>query len=210
MAFKTSELYSNEQVVLDLHPHPIILFKSTLLLVVSVVFGLWVLFIWRPEGSAARVLKILVAVLIVVSLVYFIVQWVNLVTKRFIVTTDRCIFRQGVFAKSGIEIPLDRINTVFFHQTILERMTGCGSLALESAGERGTETIEHVRNPVGVQHKIYEQVEENENRKFDRIGRNSGGSVSVADEIAKLAALLEQGHISRMEFEAQKAALLNR
>lgn len=213
MAFKSSELHDTEQLVLDLHPHPITLFRSVVALTVSIIFGLWVSLWWRPEGTTWAVFRVIIAAAVIGALIYFIVQWVNLITQHFVITTDRCIFRQGVFAKSGVEIPLERINTIFFRQTVLERMVGCGSLALESAGERGTETIEHVRNPVKVQHVIYKQIEDNENRKFDRIGVNNPGlgasaPSSTADEIAKLASLLEQGHLSQEEFEAQKAALL--
>lgn len=212
VAFKTSELHSSEQIVLDMHPHPIVLFKSVLALVVSVLFGLWVVFWWQPEGNAWAVFKVVVAVLIVGALIYFLVEWVNFMSEQFVVTTDRCIFRQGILKRSGVEIPLERINTVFFEQNVLERMVGCGSLALESAGERGTEKFSHVRNPVKVQNAIYQQIEENENRKFDRISANAAAAVtstaSTADEIAKLASLLEQGHITQAEFDTQKATLL--
>lgn len=212
MAFKSSELYSTEQVVLDLHPHPITMLGSILSLIASVAFGLWVSLWWQPHGRTWAVFKVIIAAVVIAALIYFIVQWINLITQQFVVTTDRCIVRRGIFKRSGTEIPLERINTIFFEQTMLERLVSCGSLALESAGERGTETIEHVRNPVRVQHCIYEQIEQNENRKFDRIGRGAAPSAtpSTADEIAKLANLLEQGHISQEEFEAQKAALLRR
>jgi hypothetical protein len=50
-------------------------------------------------------------------------------------------------------------------------------------------------------------MEDNENRKFDRV-RAPAATASVADELAKLAALHEQGHLSDAEFAAQKAKLL--
>lgn len=158
MTLKESELQSGERIVLDLHPHAIVLTKSIVALVLSIAAGLVVRFVWNSEGAAYRIVSWMVIAAIVVSLVYFFAQWVSMMTTQFVVTTDRCVFRDGIFAKSGIEIPLSRINTVFFHQTILERLVGCGRVSLESAGEKGTATFEHVRNPVRVQHTIYEQI----------------------------------------------------
>lgn len=158
MTLKASELHSGERIVLDLHPHAIVLAKSIVSLVVSIVAGLIVLFVWDSDGNLNRIVSWIVIAAIVISLLYFLAQWVSMMTTQFVVTTDRCVFRDGIFAKSGVEIPLSRINTVFFHQTILERLVGCGRVSLESAGEKGTATFEHVRNPVRVQHTIYEQI----------------------------------------------------
>jgi hypothetical protein len=58
-----------------------------------------------------------------------------------------------------------------------------------------------------VQQVLYQEMEDNENRKFDRV-RAPAQQVSVADEIAKLAQLHDQGHLSDAEFAAQKARLL--
>jgi hypothetical protein len=79
---------------------------------------------------------------------------------------------------------------------------------IESAGEMGRQTFRDVKNPIMVQNILYQEMEDNENRKFDRI-RSAGGGSSTADEIAKLAALRDQGHLTDAEFEAQKASLLN-
>jgi hypothetical protein len=43
-----------------------------------------------------------------------------------------------------------------------------------------------------------------------RSGPTSAGPSSVADELAKLAGLVEQGLLSRQEFDVQKARLLGR
>src|SRR5690606_41281848 len=75
------------------------------------------------------------------------------------------------------------------------------------AGEHGLQTFENVRNPIRVQQALYQEMEDNENRKFDR----ARGPVqsSVADELEKLAALRDRGALSEAEFEAQKARLLS-
>jgi uncharacterized membrane protein YdbT with pleckstrin-like domain len=206
VAFDSSNLHRDEQVVLDLHPHWIMLAKGVVILVVTIALGIWV-YTWNLDGATKNVVNGAVALAIIASLLYMLQRWIAWVSTNFVVTTDRCIYREGIVSKRGVEIPLERINTVFFNQSVVDRVIGAGTLTIESAGENGVQTFEDVRDPIGVQQVLYQQMEDNENRKFDRV-RAPAQQVSVADELAKLAALHEQGHLSAEEFEAQKARLL--
>jgi uncharacterized membrane protein YdbT with pleckstrin-like domain len=207
VGFSEDNLHRDEQIVLDLHPHWIMLAKGVILLVAAIVIGI-VLLTWNPSSqSLENVVNALAAILVIVALLYFLQRWIAWISTNFVVTTDRCIYREGIISKRGIEIPLERINTVFFNQGIIDRMVKAGTLTIESAGEHGVQTFEDVRNPIQVQQELYQQMEDNENRKFDRV-RAPATQVSVADEIAKLATLLSQGHITQAEFDAHKAALL--
>ena len=55
----------------------------------------------------------------------------------YTVTNRRLITRTGEFNKRGHDIPLSRINDVGFDHGLIDRMFGCGTLVIESAGERG-------------------------------------------------------------------------
>jgi uncharacterized membrane protein YdbT with pleckstrin-like domain len=130
-----------------------------------------------------------------------------------VVTTDRLIYRHGVLSKHGIEIPLERVNTVFFHQGIFERMLGSGDLVIESASETGQQHFTDVRKPSAVQNEIYRQMEANENRKFDRAGSSlaaNAGQGSIPAQIRELEALRRDGVLSDEEFHQAKQELLDR
>jgi uncharacterized membrane protein YdbT with pleckstrin-like domain len=204
--FDESNLHRNEQIVLDLHPHWIMLAKGVVILVITIVIGIWVL-TWDLDGTLEQVVKAAAGLAIIASLLYMLQRWIAWISTNFVVTTDRCIYREGIISKRGVEIPLERINTVFFNQSVVDRMIGAGTLTIESAGENGVQTFEDVRDPIGVQQVLYQEMEDNENRKFDRV-RAPASQLSVADELAKLAALHEQGHLSDAEFASQKAKLL--
>ena len=45
---------------------------------------------------------------------WLVSRYLAWITTNFVVTTDRLIYRSGVISKRGIEIPLERVNTVFF------------------------------------------------------------------------------------------------
>lgn len=206
MPYPRKLLNEGEEIVLDLRPHWIALTYPTL----GVVFGLVLSGLALATGNSA--FEVVALVVLLVALVYFGSHLLGWSRTMFVVTTDRIISRRGVLTKSGIEIPLERVNTVFFNQRLVERLVGAGDLALESASERGTQTFNNVRKPDLVQREIYVQMEANENRKFDRAGaanRNAAGAgLSTAEQVEKLHELLSKGAITPAQFEAEKARLL--
>ncbi len=208
MGISESHLHRDESIVLDLHPHWVMMAKAVVALVAATALGIFLWVRLDGDGTWETVVAWIGILLIVASLLWFAQRWLTWYSTNFVVTTDRCIYRSGVISKKGIEIPLERINTVFFEQGLMDRLVRAGTLVIESAGEQGRQTFSDVKNPINVQKVLYQEMEDNENRKFDRI-RAPGPGVSTADEIAKLAALRDQGTLSEAEFEAQKARLLN-
>lgn len=208
MPFSRKLLNDDEDIALDLHPHWEFFLKPAAALLGAVVVGLWVAFGWDDAPGA---IEAVVGVLVLLALGWFAITYARWATTHFVVTTDRLIYRHGVLAKHGIEIPLERVNTVFFSQSILERMVGSGDLVIESAGEMGRQSFSNVRKPSAVQNEIYRQMEQNENRKFDRIGARPGEAVvGVPEQIQQLDALRQQGVLTEAEFQAKKAELLRR
>lgn len=206
MPFSRKLLNDGEEIVLDLHPHWWFFAKPAASLVASLALGIWAMG-WDGLGPV----KAGVAVLILGVLGWFGLFYARWATTHFVITTDRLIYRHGVLAKKGIEIPLERVNTVFFSQSIFERIVGSGDLVIESAGERGQEAFSNVRKPSSVQNEIYTQMEANENRKFDRVGANlHGAGDSIPAQIAALDDLRARGVLTEAEFQAKKAELLRR
>lgn len=217
VAFPRNLLNVNEELVLDLRPHWYFLTTAVVALVVAIVFAI-VVVAAGPGGTFGDILKVLAALAVLVALGYF--GWTYLVwtTTMFVLTSDRILSRRGVLSKQGVEMPLERINTVFFRQSLFERMLGSGDLAIESAGERGTERFSNIRKPSIVQKEVYVQMEENENRKFDRMNVRRDQAVdptvaqagSIPEQIEKLAELHQRGVLSDAEYQTKKAELLGR
>jgi uncharacterized membrane protein YdbT with pleckstrin-like domain len=208
--FSRKLLNEGEDIVLDLHPHWEYFIKSGAAFVAALALGLFVAF---GMDDPPAVLEVVAAVLVLLSLGWVAVTYAKWVTINFVITTDRLIYRHGVLSKHGIEIPLERVNTVFFSQTILERILRSGDLVIESAGEMGRQSFSNVRRPSAVQNEIYKQMEANENRKFDRLG--AGGAArpsgdSIPDQIAQLDQLRQSGALTQAEFDAKKQQLLDK
>ena len=164
--FSRKLLNDDEDIALDLHPHWVFFLKPGAALVAAVALGILLLRVGLDGRSRLASLGCWCSL----ALAWFGFTYARWATTNFVVTTDRLIYRHGVLSKHGIEIPLDRVNTVFFSQSIVERMLGSGDLVIESAGELGRQDFSNVRKPSAVQNEIYRQMESNENRKFDRIG----------------------------------------
>lgn len=219
MAFPTKLLNQGEEVVLDLRPHWWFMAKPTAALVGATALGV-VLAAGGIDGTLGDILNVAAILLIVGCLVWFGARYSKWVTTNFVVTTDRLIYRVGVVSKQGIEIPLERVNTVFFNQTIFERLIGAGDLAIESGGETGKQSFSDIRKPSLVQNEIYRQMEANNARMYaGRHGSDASASTpadtaaspaSIPDQIERLDELRRRGVLTETEFAEKKAELLKR
>ena len=202
VAFPRRLLNDGEQVVCDLLPHWSTLAKPVGAVVVVLAATIAGALVNHWLGLA------LAAVLLVV------VAWaaMRVVRRRctnFVVTTDRLIYRSGVVAKHGKEIPLERVNDIAFHQTVFERLIGTGDLSIESAGAQSRETFGDIPHPAAVQNEIYRQMEACAARHAAGPGTASA-PLSVTDQLERLDDLRQRGIITRAEFEAKKQQLLDR
>jgi uncharacterized membrane protein YdbT with pleckstrin-like domain len=205
MAFPRRLLLEGEELIFDLRPHWIALVGP--IATVVVVLVAWIVAFPRlPEGSAHDVLfwALIVGGLLVIVW-YPVREAIRWATSHFVVTSDRVIHRQGLVAKSSMEVPLEKINDVRFHQGVFERMIGAGDLIIESAGEAGRQVFSEIRHPEQVQKTIYEQGEKNQTRLQRPV---VPGAPSTTTELQRLADLRERGVLTEEEFQAQKKKIL--
>jgi uncharacterized membrane protein YdbT with pleckstrin-like domain len=100
--------------------------------------------------------------------------WLRWRTTHYVFTNERVIMRSGVFSRAGRDIPLGRINDVSFSHGIIERMLGCGTLTIESAGERGQVVLTDIPRVEKIQSELYELVEDDRSKHtFDDDDRDA-------------------------------------
>src|SRR5674536_110971 len=87
------------------------------------------------------------------------------VYKRQVITTSRVVIRTGILARRGRDIPLSRVNDVTFSSTVFERLLHCGTLVVESAGERGQVTLTDIPQVEEVQRELYRLLEADDARR---------------------------------------------
>jgi uncharacterized membrane protein YdbT with pleckstrin-like domain len=230
MAYPTKLLNRNEEIALDLRPHWWY-FGRQILTGIPLFIVLVLILAWSADGFVKDAANWIVVGLVVAWAVWLAIKYMAWARTYFVVTNQRVIYRTGVVARHGVEIPLDRINNINFRQRIIERMIGAGNLDIESAGDQGSSTFDFVRHPDGVQQEIYKQMEGREHHSAglgaDAVGEAVAKAVAaqapaaapaaatpdpaaVPEQIEQLARLRDAGHITPEEFEAKKAELLGR
>lgn len=202
MPYPKKLLNEYETVAVDLHPHWWFFAEPAAALIGSIVLGIVAKLVL--DGDAEKWVVWLAIALIVVCAIWLVLRYLKWATTNFVITSDRVIFRSGVLAKSGIEIPLERVNNVSFHQSIFERILNAGDLLIESGSEFGQQRFTDVRHPEQVKNLIHVQMDANERRNLPSAAATS----DVAGQLEKLEGLLSRGTISRDEFEAEKRKLL--
>ncbi|HEX5496455.1 MAG TPA: PH domain-containing protein [Mycobacteriales bacterium] len=165
MAYPDQLLAEDERVVKHLHPHWATLVAPVVIFVVIVGVASYLAAI-MPPGSAQRPLRLAIAGLAVVVVLWLVaVPVLAWRTTHYVITTHRVLIRTGILNHTGRDIPLGRINDVAFEQTLWERMIGAGSLTVESAGERGQETLYNIPHSDRIQQLLNRLIEEDQDRR---------------------------------------------
>lgn len=208
MSYPERLLTDDEQIISEFRPHWRLLVIPLLWLLAGIV----VIVVELSVFDLDAVVDLVVAALVVVA-------WVPLVFRPlvkwywtiYVLTTERLITRSGVIARSGIEIPLESINNVLFHQNVLERVLRSGDLLIESAGESGQSQFNDVPHPDEFQSLLY-KVREQRSRALSHEERGSAAVAAPSDPTARLerlARLHNEGVLTDVEFEEKKRRILD-
>jgi uncharacterized membrane protein YdbT with pleckstrin-like domain len=203
MAFPSRLLNDNETVSVDLHPHWWFLAAPAIAIVVAIAGGVVTLVATEVDSTWRSVAGWATIVAIVASAVWLLSRYGRWLTTHFVITNRRVIFRTGLLTKRGIEIPIDRVNTVYFHQSVWGRLVGVGDLLIESGGETGQQRFTDIRQPDRIQRVLHAEMEARERRV-----RGGDGVADVADQLERLESMLLRGTLTSDEFERQKRRLL--
>ena len=206
MPYPSRLLNDYETVAVDLHPHWWYFARPVAALIGSMLLGVLAKIYADDAGTLRVAVVYFVIALIVASMAWVVVRYLKWTTTSFVITSDRLVFRTGVVSKMGVEIPLERINTIHFSQKVFERLTGSGDLIIESGGEDGQQRFTDIRRPDQMQKAIHAQKEAHNRRRF-AVSNGDVGSINVAGQLEKLEGMLKRGTLTAEEFQWQKDKL---
>ena len=176
--------------------------------------------LWQIESDWASTaiawIALIAFVVWVADTIYEFVQWR---TTRFAVTDQRVAYQSGVIRRSGVSIPLNRINNVNFDQSMVARMLNNGVVTIESAGETGDSVFENIPDPEKVRTVIFAQMEADEQADSHRdaaairealLGQALAAPTgpTVQSRLAELESLHQRGLVSEEEFEVKRKQIL--
>jgi uncharacterized membrane protein YdbT with pleckstrin-like domain len=173
MGFPESILTEDERVVAHLHPHWKALIRPILVLGTSIA-AVVVAAVVLPAGWSTVVLYAVAAVALIAVVTLAGWPWLVWRTTHYVLTDERVILRTGVISRTGRDIPLGRVNDVSFSHGVIDRMLRCGTLTIESAGERGQVVLADIPHVEKIQSVLYELVEADRARHtFDDSDRDA-------------------------------------
>jgi uncharacterized membrane protein YdbT with pleckstrin-like domain len=140
VGYPDNVLAKDEHVVLHSHPHWKRLVGPVLVLIIATgVATFLTAVVAQRTGWNQNARMIVDGVIWAIWLV--LLCWLTLTpllswrTTHFVITDRRVMFRHGLLTRSGIDIPLARINSVEFRHGLTDRMVGTGTLIIESASQ---------------------------------------------------------------------------
>lgn len=134
MRYPENALAVGEQVVLHHHPHWKRLIRPAAVFVTATglaAFGSGYLSSTHSDQLAKNVVYG-----VIWGIWLLVVGWLTLwpfaawLTTHFVVTTRRVMYRHGVLTRTGLDIPLVRINSVEYRDRIIDRIFRCGTLII--------------------------------------------------------------------------------
>jgi uncharacterized membrane protein YdbT with pleckstrin-like domain len=203
MPFSPRHLNDDETLVLDLHPHWWFFGPESISLLTSMFVTVYVRS--KVSGWLETAVTYVGLAAIIVSVSWLCVALIKWRTTYFVVTSHRLIYRQGVVARNGVEIPLERVNNVNFAQTIFERLLQVGDLLVESGGQEGQQVFSDIARPEEVQNIIHSTIQREKHQRVDGAPSLAG----IAHELERLEGLRDRGVLTDEEFEEQKRRLID-
>jgi uncharacterized membrane protein YdbT with pleckstrin-like domain len=202
MVYPRRLLNDHETVTVELHPHWWFLVLPVVAVVASIGAAVATMVGTDVDTTGRTIAGWASLVALGVSAIWLVIRYSRWLTTHFVITNRRIIFRTGLVTKRGIEIPVDRVNTVHFSQGVFERIVGAGDLLVESGGESGQQRFTDIRQPDRIQRVIHAQMDASHLRPGDR------AAVDVADQLERLESMLLRGTLTPEEFDRQKQRLL--
>ncbi|MCV2396107.1 PH domain-containing protein [Actinotalea sp. M2MS4P-6] len=133
---KESMLARGEKVIFTAHSHWKGLVGPGLVLLLAVAAVLYGLLVLIPDPDSQAVLRWgLVGIAAVLTVWFGLWPFLGWFASTDTLTTRRLISRRGVLSREGREIPVERVQSVSYRRNLLDRMLGCGTLVVQTAGE---------------------------------------------------------------------------
>ncbi|HWN93789.1 MAG TPA: PH domain-containing protein [Methylomirabilota bacterium] len=130
--------------------------------------------IWSGSSSQVRNLHIyLLCALfcwLIVPIIYAIVKWIQLRSRRYEITTQRVRIQQGVFSKRTDELELYRVKDSTVFEPFWQRLFGLGNIVITTNDETTPSvTLEALPDARETREKLRTAIEECRDRKRVRI-----------------------------------------
>ncbi len=150
-------LDDDEELLIDVHPHWLLLFVPTLATAAAAAL---VLFLVARFPHAPDPVGWFLALLVLIPAAWLAARLAKWWTTSLVVTTSRLVLRRGIVGRDVLQLRLQRIDEVHCVQTLPERLLGAGRLLIEVTGEDAMVTIDDVRQAPALQRVLTNRLDQ--------------------------------------------------
>jgi uncharacterized membrane protein YdbT with pleckstrin-like domain len=167
MGYPQKLLADDEKIVYEMRPHWRALVVPVIVFLVTLGLGTYVLAkLASNDAGWVTGVRWIVVIIMVAALLWWVVRpFAYWYTTLYVITNRRLIVRYGLVARNGRDMPLSRVNDVSFHHTVLDQMLNCGTLIVESAGEKGQLEMRAIPDVENLQREVYRLHDEDDIRR---------------------------------------------
>lgn len=157
-------LIEGEEVIKRMRPHWVFMLPVVILFIIftTVYVFLYSVIMQYTIGVFKDVffwvITIVYASVVLFSTLKRTIWWL---TTKYLFTSERIVTRTGLLLVKGESIALNKVQSIQFEKTLLERIFGSGNLIIDSASENDI-NINFVTDAEGIQQQIYAQISSNE------------------------------------------------
>ena len=165
MGYPPRLLMEGERIEFEMRPHWRSMIVPSIVLVLTVGATSY-LYAATPDGVLQKYLRwALLALALFVLIVWFVHPLLTWLTTQYVFTSRRIITRTGILSRSGMDMPLSKVNDVSFRYTLFERLLHCGTLTVSSASDEGVLVVSNVPHVEDIQREIYRLAEDDAQRR---------------------------------------------
>ena len=161
-------------------------------------------FAWFGMNNYVPLTLTALAAAVVVGLV-LAWKWFVLTTCHFVLTNHRVICATGILNRQSMDSRLDKVNNIEHRQTLWGRLLNFGDVEIDTASEVGAAVFHNISHPLEFKRAIASAAEQ-----YRAPGRTYAAPAgpSGAERLRQLKALLDDGLVSRDEYEEKRKKLL--
>ena len=150
-------LIPGENVIQQMRPHWALLVKPFLgaIGLIGFIYLYFHFFHMAFPKHSSKIDLVILGLTAIAALPWVVAPYVKWATTMYLFTDQRIVTRTGLFRVEGETIPLNKINSISFSKTLLERLYGSGTIKIESAAEDEA-IIKHVKGAENIQREVYE------------------------------------------------------
>jgi len=198
------QLQTGEEILYRARPSKVALVPIALLaLVIAIVTIVLSTIVLSKQPDLQLPVLFIGGAFVLIAIGFIVVKLIVFSTYEYVLTNRRVIKQTGMLAKNSTSAQLEKLNNVEHRQSIWGRIFGYGDVEIDTASETGMTHFRSISNPIEFKKEILSATE-----AYRAMRSGHAPQITGAEKIRQLKALLDDGLISKEEFEEKRKKLL--